>query len=118
MTRHVDINSIATDSEVFLLKVLSAFVDCPSVLRWEMVDGDVSFTVEFIPKAARQQITPANVDALLQAQADVRAADPTASPYWGPFLFCIREQGSTAERRYIPEGLLPLFKAARITGYA
>jgi len=113
-TLDIDYNNIVTENEVFMTQVLAAFTGCQPLLRWEVVDGQLGFVVEFIPKAARQRITPENLPRLLQAQADVHAACPTGSAYWGPFLFCIREQGSLEPRRYIPDELQPLFQAAMV----
>lgn len=114
LVKTVELDDIVTDNEVFVTRVLVAFTDCRSVLSWKATDTELQFFLGFLPRnPPALQITPENLDDLIQAQADVQEADPTVSPHWGAYLFYVRQLGSMDEYRFVPGKLRPLFEGLR-----
>ena len=122
MTKHIELDNIVTDSEIFMVQVLKFFyeLDAHDMLWWRTDEPSVRFFVLCSDTFAwgtadLEEIEPRDLTLLKSTAADVLALDPDGDQYysfWVPILFCARKRGlRPMPRMEIPEELKVLFDA-------
>lgn len=124
MTKHVELDNIVTDNEIFMLQVLKFFFDLDAHdMLWWRTDSEYAPITFFVncsdtftwATADLEKIKPDDLPVLTQAAADIFALDPEGYQkygYWVPTLYCARKRSlRPMPKMEIPKELKPLFDA-------